>query len=40
MYVLDYEYRKFYARTIDEALTIIGEQSGDYIIQLIEESNG
>ena len=38
MYVLQFQHKKFYAKTLDEVLNIVGEQDGGYSIEWVEDS--
>ena len=37
MYKLEFDHKTFYARTLDEVFTIIGEQDGTYNLEWIKD---
>lgn len=39
MYAIQFHNKKFYAKSIDEAFKIIGEQNGDYSIELLKDDS-
>lgn len=39
MYVLTFGFRKFYGKTLDDVLNIVGEQDGSYSIEWVEDGS-
>ena len=39
-YILQFKERKYYAKTLDDVLTIVGEQDGGYSIEWVEDGGG